>query len=124
MASAARRLRKAVAVAAKAGVDPARAVEIIQASSGRSNATETKFPRFILNGRFNAGFAIRLMAKDLAGYERLAEETGVGSRFGAAAVALYREALERGLAESDHTAIAQPIEERTGIRLRAGSGGK
>ncbi len=114
---------EAVAVATKAGLDPARAVEIIQASSGRSNATETKFPRFILNGRFDAGFAIRLMAKDLAGYERLAEETGVGSRFGAAAAALYREALEGGLAESDHTAIAQLIEERTGIRLRAGSGG-
>src|SRR5882724_654747 len=57
---------EAVAVAAKAGVDPARAVEIIQASSGKSNATETKFPRFILNGAFDAGFAIRLMAKDLA----------------------------------------------------------
>jgi 3-hydroxyisobutyrate dehydrogenase len=115
---------EAIAVAAKAGVDPARAVDIIQASSGRSNATETKFPRFILNGRFDAGFAIRLMAKDLAGYERLAEETGVGARFGAAAAALYREALERGLSESDHTAIVQLIEERTGIRLRAGSGGK
>jgi 3-hydroxyisobutyrate dehydrogenase len=114
---------EAVAVAVKAGLDPARAVEIIQASSGRSNATETKFPRFILNGRFDAGFAIRLMAKDLAGYERLAEETGVGSRFGAAAAALYREALERGLGESDHTAIAQLIEDQTGIRLRAGSGG-
>ena len=58
-----------------------------------------------------------------AGYERLAEETGVGSRFGAAAAALYREALERGLGESDHTAIAQLIEDQTGIRLRAGSGG-
>jgi 3-hydroxyisobutyrate dehydrogenase len=114
---------EAVAVATRAGLDPARAVEIIQASSGRSNATETKFPRFILNGRFDAGFAIRLMAKDLAGYERLAEETGVGARFGAAAAALYREALERGLAESDHTAIAKLIEERTGTRLRAGSGG-
>jgi len=31
--------------------------------------------------------------------------------------------LERGLAESDHTAIAKLIEERTGTRLRAGSGG-
>jgi hypothetical protein len=47
----------------------------------------------------------------------------VGARFGAAAAALYREALERGLAESDHTAIAKLIEERTGTRLRAGSGG-
>jgi 3-hydroxyisobutyrate dehydrogenase len=50
---------EAVAVAARAGVDPQRAVEIIQASSGRSNASDYKFPRFILNGGFDAGFPIR-----------------------------------------------------------------
>ena len=38
---------EAVAVAARAGVDPTRAVEILQASSGRSNASDNKFPRFI-----------------------------------------------------------------------------
>ena len=65
-----------MAAATRAGIDPARAVEIIQASTGRSNATETKFPRFILNGAFDAGFSIRLMVKDLDGYTRLARETG------------------------------------------------
>ena len=68
---------EAVAVAARAGVDPTRAVEILQASSGRSNASDNKFPRFILNGAFDAGFAIRLMMKDLDGYGRLAQEAGV-----------------------------------------------
>ena len=70
---------EAVAVAARAGVDPTRAVEILQASSGRSNASDNKFPRFILNGAFDAGFAIRLMMKDLDGYGRLAQEAGVPS---------------------------------------------
>jgi 3-hydroxyisobutyrate dehydrogenase len=114
---------EAVAVAAKAGVDPARAVEIIQASSGKSNATETKFPRFILNGAFDAGFAIRLMAKDLGGFERLARETGAESKLATIAAELYRTAIERGLGEEDHTAVVRLIEEWTQTRLRAGTGG-
>jgi 3-hydroxyisobutyrate dehydrogenase len=114
---------EAVAVAARAGVDPTRAVEILQASSGRSNASDNKFPRFILNGAFDAGFAVRLMAKDLAGFERLAREMGVDSKLATITAELYRTAIERGLGEEDHTAVLRLIEEWTNTRLRAGSGG-
>jgi 3-hydroxyisobutyrate dehydrogenase-like beta-hydroxyacid dehydrogenase len=114
---------EAVAVAARAGVDPQRAVEIIQASSGRSNASDYKFPRFILSGGFDAGFAIRLMMKDLDGYGRLAQEAGVPSPVARAAAEVYRLAMARGMAEQDHTAIARIIEEAAGVSLRS-EGGK
>lgn len=114
---------EAVAVAARAGVDPTRAVEILQASSGRSNASDNKFPRFILNGAFDAGFAIRLMMKDLDGYGRLAQEAGVPSPVARAAAEVYRVAMARGMAEQDHTAIARIIEEWAGVSLRS-QGGK
>jgi len=81
---------EAVAVAARAGVDPTRAVEILQASSGRSNASD--------NGAFDAGFAIRLMMKDLDGYGRLAQEAGVPSPVARAAAEVYRLAMARGMA--------------------------
>jgi 3-hydroxyisobutyrate dehydrogenase-like beta-hydroxyacid dehydrogenase len=113
---------EAVAVAAKAGVDPARAVEIIQASSGRSHASDYKFPRFILNGAFDAGFAIRLMLKDVDGYARLAQEGGVPSMVGRVASEIYRLAVARGMADLDHTAVAQLIEEWAGIELRSKPG--
>lgn len=113
---------EAVAVAAKAGVDPMRAVEIIQASSGRSNASDYKFPRFILNGGFDAGFAIRLMLKDVDGYARLAQEGGVPSFVGRAASEIYRMAVARGMGELDHTAVARLIEEWAGIELRSKPG--
>jgi 3-hydroxyisobutyrate dehydrogenase len=109
---------EAVAVAARAGVGPARAVEILQASSGRSNASDYKFPRFILNGAFDAGFPIRLMMKDLDGYGRLAQEAGVPSPVARAAAEIYRLAMARGMAEQDHTAIARLIEEWAGVSLR------
>jgi 3-hydroxyisobutyrate dehydrogenase len=113
---------EAVAVAARAGVDPTRAVEILQASSGRSNASDNKFPRFILNGAFDAGFAIRLMMKDLDGYGRLAQEASVPSPVARAATEIYRVAMARGMAEQDHTAIARIIEEWAGVSLRSPGG--
>ena len=113
---------EAVAVAARSGVDPTRAVEILQASSGRSNASDNKFPRFILNGAFDAGFAIRLMMKDLDGYGRLAQEAGVPSPVARAAAEVYRLAMARGMAEQDHTAIARIIEEWAGVSLRSRGG--
>jgi 3-hydroxyisobutyrate dehydrogenase len=113
---------EAVAVAARSGVDPARAVEIIQASSGRSNASDYKFPRFILSGGFDAGFAIRLMMKDLDGYGRLAQEAGVPSPVARAAAEIYRLAMARGMAEQDHTAIAKLVEEWAGVALRSPGG--
>lgn len=113
---------EAIAVAARSGVDPARAVEIIQASSGRSNASDYKFPRFILSGGFDAGFAIRLMMKDLDGYGRLAQEAGVPSPVARAAAEIYRLAMARGMAEEDHTAIARLIEEWAGVALRSPGG--
>jgi 3-hydroxyisobutyrate dehydrogenase len=113
---------EAVAVAARAGVDPARAVEILQASSGRSNASDYKFPRFILNGAFDAGFPIRLMMKDLDGYGRLAQEAGVPSPVARAAAEIYRLAMARGMAEQDHTTIARLIEEWAGVSLRSPGG--
>ena len=113
---------EAVAMAARAGVDPTRAVEILQASSGRSNASDNKFPRFILNGAFDAGFAIRLMMKDLDGYGRLAQEAGVPSPVARAAAEVFRVAMARGMAEQDHTAIARLIEEWAGVSLRSPGG--
>jgi len=113
---------EAVAVAAKAGLDPQRAVEIIQASSGRSNASDYKFPKFILNGAFDAGFAIRLMLKDVDGYARLAQESGVPSLMGRAVTEIYRMAVARGMGELDHTAVARLIEEWAGIELRSKPG--
>lgn len=107
-----------VAVAAKAGIDPSRAVEILQVSSGRSNASDYKFPEFILTGRFDAGFAIRLMAKDLDGYVRLARESQVPSLLGTPAAECYRMALARGMGEDDHTMVVRLIEEWAGIQLR------
>lgn len=96
---------EAVAVAMRAGIDPARAVEVIAASSGRSNASDLKFPRFILNGRFDSGFALALMRKDVDGFLRLADELGVDAPVAVAAAEYFRRAMGTPLASADHTEV-------------------
>ena len=40
-------------------------VDVLNASSGKNNATEVKMKQFILSGTFASGFALGLMAKDI-----------------------------------------------------------
>ena len=53
-----------ISLLVKDGVDPKRAVEIIQKSSGRNYATEITLPDNILSGRMIQGFSTGLMKKD------------------------------------------------------------
>ena len=63
-------------IAGKAfGLDPEIMIDIINASTGRSNSTEQKYPAYILPRTFDSGFAIGLMAKDLRLALELARST-------------------------------------------------
>jgi 3-hydroxyisobutyrate dehydrogenase len=55
-----------VAIAAANGLDPAIAVDMINKSSGRNNATMTVFPNNIFTDNFEARFTMALMEKDVA----------------------------------------------------------
>lgn len=56
---------EAAALAQASGVDPEAMIEVLNASSGRSWATEVLFPRFVLTGGYDAGFSAGLMRKDV-----------------------------------------------------------
>jgi 3-hydroxyisobutyrate dehydrogenase len=56
---------EAVIAGEKFGLDPKVMVDIINASTGRSNSSEHKFPAFVLPRKFTSGFSLGLMAKDL-----------------------------------------------------------
>lgn len=59
---------EAVSFGVSVGLDMELALEVLNASSGQSQATSDKFPNQILTGRYAAGFANTLMAKDLRLY--------------------------------------------------------
>ncbi|MET9387090.1 NAD(P)-dependent oxidoreductase [Streptomyces sp. NPDC002928] len=78
---------EAVAFGRAAGLDPAQMLDVLNASSGRNGATEDKFPRHVLTGHYDSGFANSLMAKDVDLYLRAVAEQGgpdeVGTLIGA-----------------------------------------
>lgn len=110
---------EAVSVATKAGIDPALAIEIINVSSGRSSSTLDKFPRSILTGTFDYGFATHLMFKDVRFFEEMAADLNVPTVVCAAVVNAWRIAMAEGLGPKDFTAIARIAEKWAGVEMRA-----
>lgn len=56
---------EAVALAVRGGVDPAACLAGLNSGSGRSAVSEVNFPEWVLSGRFDSGFTMGLMRKDL-----------------------------------------------------------
>ena len=111
---------EAVAAGTKAGVDPARLIEVINASSGRSNSSEVKFPRYILNRRFDAGFAVELMYKDLTIATELADAVGSPLLVGALIRQIWGLVHDRW-PQADHTVVARLVEELAGVEFAPGN---
>jgi len=68
---------EAVALGAKAGLDPAVLISGLNAGSGRSAISEVNFPRWILNDGFDSGFTMQLMRKDVRLAQGLISEMGL-----------------------------------------------
>ncbi len=56
---------EALAMGVKAGLDPKVMCDVINVSSGRNSATQDKFPKSVLTGTFDFGFASGLSCKDV-----------------------------------------------------------
>jgi 3-hydroxyisobutyrate dehydrogenase len=95
------------------GLDPAVMLEIINGSSGRSGSTENKWPNYVLTEKYDAGFSIRLMVKDIKLALGIEHATGVPSAASEAVVAAWEAALADLPPDADHTAIARWLNDRT-----------
>jgi 3-hydroxyisobutyrate dehydrogenase len=89
------------------GLDPAVMLEIVNGASGRSGSTENKWPNYVLTEKFDAGFSIRLMVKDLRLALSIEHATGVPAAASEAVVATWESALAALPPDADHTAIAR-----------------
>ena len=83
---------EAVIAGEKFGLDPKTMVDIINASTGRSNSSEHKFPTFVLPRTFNSGFFLGLMAKDLRFAKALVDSVHTPNIFVDAISKLYDDA--------------------------------
>jgi 3-hydroxyisobutyrate dehydrogenase-like beta-hydroxyacid dehydrogenase len=109
---------EAIAMGVKAGLNARQMCEIINAGSGRNSATQDKFPRSVLPGTFDFGFATGLSYKDVRLCLQEADAQGVPMIAGAAVFQMLGVTKARFGADSDFTSIARVYEEWAGIEMR------
>ena len=110
---------EAVAMGVKAGLDPQVMIDIINAGSGRNSATQDKFPKAILTGTFDYGFATALSYKDVRLCVDEAEALGVPMIAGAVIRQMLAVTNAKFGPDSDFTSIAKVIEEWAGVEMRS-----
>jgi 3-hydroxyisobutyrate dehydrogenase-like beta-hydroxyacid dehydrogenase len=67
-------LTEALVMAKKAGLSPGKVLEVLKVSSGRSYQAEQALPQFVLTRKFDAGFLLGLMKKDLNIFASLGDD--------------------------------------------------
>ena len=108
---------EALVVGKKFGLDPQNMVDILNFSSGKNSATESKLKEYVLSREFNSGFSMDLMIKDVATALDLAHEMGVPWQIGSTIYEMYQAARNHMIDNADNSDIARWIEANGGIEL-------
>ena len=108
---------EAMTLGAKAGLDPEQMIDVINASSGRNSATETKIPNHVLNRAFDYGGAMYIIEKDLELWRREAEMYETPMWLGTNIRTLFLQAIADVGRDKDMTALAQTLEKMAGVQI-------
>jgi 3-hydroxyisobutyrate dehydrogenase-like beta-hydroxyacid dehydrogenase len=106
-----------MAMGMKAGLDPGLMIDALNVSSGRSGATQDKWPQSVLPRTFDFGFATALSLKDVRLCLEEAEAMGVPTTVGNAVRDILALTFETYGAASDFTDMARLAEEAAGLDL-------
>lgn len=110
---------EAMAMGVKAGLDPQLMIDVIMVSSGGNVALRDKFPRSVLTGTFDYGFATALSYKDVRLCVDEAEAMGVPMVVGAAVRQMMAVTNATFGPDSDFTSIARLSEAWAGVEIRS-----
>jgi len=99
----------------KAGLDPARMIDVLNVSTGINSATRDKWPRSVLPRTFDFGFAAALSLKDTRLLLDEAKAAGVPLPLGEIVAGYLEQTLEREGPNADFTAIAKVVEAAAGL---------
>jgi 3-hydroxyisobutyrate dehydrogenase-like beta-hydroxyacid dehydrogenase len=110
---------EAMVMGVKAGLNPKVMLDVLNTSTGRNSATQDKFPRAILPGTFDFGFATGLSYKDVKLCIDEAEAMGVPMVCGAAVRQMLAVTQALYGADSDFTSMCRVVETWAGVQVRA-----
>jgi len=108
---------EALLIGQRFGLDPTTMVDVLNASSGMNNSTQKKFKEYVLSRRFDAGFGLDLMVKDLSIALEVGRETTTPAPFSALCREMWLAAATTLGPGVDHTAVAKMLEQMTGTVL-------
>jgi 3-hydroxyisobutyrate dehydrogenase len=106
-----------LAALAKAGVAADVALDVINASSGRSNASMNLFPERVLTRAFPRTFRLALLDKDIGIAAGVAREQKVPAPLLQLAADLFRVAHSALGEEADHVEAVKLVEQWGGVRI-------
>jgi 3-hydroxyisobutyrate dehydrogenase len=102
----------------KAGVSARKAVEVLNASSGRSFVSEALVPDRVLTGRWPKTFRLALLEKDVGIALGVLDETGVRGPVLHLVGQLFQQARAALGEQADHVEAIRLIEQETGAEIR------
>lgn len=108
---------EALLIGQRFGLDPAKMVDVLNASTGMNNSTQKKFKEYVLSRRFDAGFGLDLMVKDLSIALEVGRETTTPTPFAALCREMWASAAAMLGPGADHTAVAKLSEQLSGTTL-------
>jgi 3-hydroxyisobutyrate dehydrogenase len=108
---------EALVVGAKAGLDPAVMLDVMNASSGRNFTSQLIGPAEIVPRRFASGFALALLAKDVGIADDLARQLDVDAPTARLVVERLRGALDELDPDADTTMALTVWERAAGVTV-------
>jgi 3-hydroxyisobutyrate dehydrogenase len=107
---------EALLIGKRFGLDPAVMVDVLNASTGVNNSTQKKLKPFVLSRKFDSGFGLDLMVKDLTIALGIARDGGVAAPLSGLVRELWASALAMDVGP-DHTDAARFSERLAGLEL-------
>lgn len=97
-------------LAERAGIDLAKAIEVLNNGNARSFITERRFPDHILTGKFDGRSRVSNLAKDLQMAADMAASMGAPGVYGPLTAALLARAVQDGMADEDFTRLYPAVD--------------
>jgi 3-hydroxyisobutyrate dehydrogenase len=109
-------MMEGLALGVKAGLEPMTIYEVVKASSGGSKALE-RIPNSLIPRKFEPGFKVQLMNKDLDTFNTIAKELHVPVSFANLAQQYQQAAMAAGLADQDTSVVMTIIERLAAVEV-------
>lgn len=111
-------LAEGLAALTKAGVDPQAALDVLNSSSGKSNASENLFPQRVVTGAFPRTFRLALLEKDVGIAAAFLRDQKVPSSLVQQTAELFRVARSELGEVADHVEAVKLLEQWAGVEIR------